>query len=149
METKLKKKDRIESLQFIINYGYLKQFPPYMRLEKAELLEYCGQLPDREQQVIALYYCEGLLFKEIGALFERSLERIRQIRDKALRRLGNKIRADKAKENATTVVQIAQDIIDKGQVTHVKEVLGLFEQSSITLVGATWGKPLDLKVLYD
>ncbi|MFO7246454.1 MAG: FliA/WhiG family RNA polymerase sigma factor [Thermaerobacter sp.] len=45
------------------------------------------RLPERERQIIALYYYEGLTVKEIGELFNLSASRISQLHARAILRL--------------------------------------------------------------
>jgi RNA polymerase sigma factor for flagellar operon FliA len=46
---------------------------------KAELIVAIGQLPEREQLMISLYYNDGLTMKEIGEVLEVSESRVSQI----------------------------------------------------------------------
>jgi RNA polymerase sigma factor for flagellar operon FliA len=61
------------------------------RLEYDELValtrEAIAQLPERERQVLALYYYEELKLHEIGAVLDITESRVSQIRTKALRTL--------------------------------------------------------------
>jgi RNA polymerase sigma factor for flagellar operon FliA len=47
------------------------------------------RLPERERLVIALYYCEGLTFKEIGRVLNVSESRVYQLHTQAMNRLRN------------------------------------------------------------
>lgn len=65
--------------------------PPYERIERASLQRSLAQaiatLPEREQQVLALYYVEELNLKEIGQILGVTESRVCQIRSKAACRL--------------------------------------------------------------
>lgn len=50
------------------------------------------QLPDRERMVVALYYFEGLTFREIGKLLGVSESRVYQLHTQAMSRLRNFMR---------------------------------------------------------
>ncbi|KAB3535856.1 FliA/WhiG family RNA polymerase sigma factor [Alkaliphilus pronyensis] len=49
------------------------------------------QLPERERQVISLYYYEELTYKEIGAILNISESRVSQLHSKAISRLKGKL----------------------------------------------------------
>lgn len=55
------------------------------------LKENIEQLPDREKQVISLYYYNNLTYKEIGAVLEVSESRVSQLHSKAILRLRSKL----------------------------------------------------------
>ena len=52
--------------------------------EKQELTEALQELPERERQMLSLYYYEGLTLKEIGAVMGVSESRVSQIHGKGL-----------------------------------------------------------------
>ena len=52
--------------------------------EKEQLAEALSELPERERQMISLYYYEGLTLKEIGAVMGVSESRVSQIHGKGL-----------------------------------------------------------------
>lgn len=52
--------------------------------DKQQLLEALQELPDRERQMLSLYYYEGLTLKEIGAILGVSESRVSQIHGKGL-----------------------------------------------------------------
>ena len=52
--------------------------------EKQELAEALSELPEREKQMLSLYYYEGLTLKEIGQVIGVSESRVSQIHGKAL-----------------------------------------------------------------
>ncbi len=64
---------------------------PETRLERAELREHLAKalvaLPDRERQILALYYEEELTMAEIGAVIGVCESRVSQLRSLALSRL--------------------------------------------------------------
>jgi RNA polymerase sigma factor FliA len=64
---------------------------PEARLERTELRAHLGkaiaQLPDRERQILALYYEEELTMAEIGAVIGVCESRVSQLRSLALSRL--------------------------------------------------------------
>ena len=69
---------------------------PSSRLEGTEMREILSrsieQLPERERDVIALYYYEELTLREIGALLNVSESRVCQIHTKAILRLRGRLR---------------------------------------------------------
>ena len=52
--------------------------------DKQQLVEALQELPDRERQMLSLYYYEGLTLKEIGAILGVSESRVSQIHGKGL-----------------------------------------------------------------
>lgn len=52
--------------------------------DKQQLIEALQELPDRERQMLSLYYYEGLTLKEIGAVMGVSESRVSQIHGKGL-----------------------------------------------------------------
>ena len=52
--------------------------------EKQELIDALKELPEKEQQMLSLYYYEGLTLKEIGKVLNVSESRVSQIHGKAL-----------------------------------------------------------------
>ena len=54
------------------------------------------KLPDRERLVVALYYFEGLTFKEIGKVLTVSESRVYQLHTQAMNRLRNFMRSEGA-----------------------------------------------------
>ncbi|MDE3154011.1 MAG: FliA/WhiG family RNA polymerase sigma factor [Acidobacteriota bacterium] len=70
---------------------------PEARLEKAELREHLAraltELPDRERQILALYYEEELTMAEIGEVIGVCESRVSQLRSLALSRLRASLRA--------------------------------------------------------
>ena len=54
---------------------------------KEKLAEAIAQLPEREQQVLALYYQEELTMKEVGAVLGVGESRVSQIHSMAVARL--------------------------------------------------------------
>lgn len=68
-------------------------FSAYDTKEKRRILAQAIQeLPEQERIVIALYYYERLMLKEIGAVLGISESRVSQVHTKALTRLGGKLR---------------------------------------------------------
>jgi len=67
---------------------------------KAELIETVaeriGQLPDAERRVITMYYREGLLLREIGEVLGVTESRVSQIHSRALARLQDMLRRERA-----------------------------------------------------
>ena len=53
-----------------------------------------GRLPEREQQVIALYYQESMTLKEIGVILGVTESRVSQLQSAALARNGRTPRTD-------------------------------------------------------
>ena len=60
------------------------------------LTESIERLPDREKLVIALYYYEGLTFKEIGKILTISESRVYQLHTQAVIRLRGHLKRDTA-----------------------------------------------------
>lgn len=69
---------------------------PHENLEYGQqrrlLAEAIDNLPERERQVIALYYVEELTMKEIGEVLNVTESRVSQLRTQAIVRLRNKIK---------------------------------------------------------
>jgi RNA polymerase sigma factor for flagellar operon FliA len=69
---------------------------PFMSADAKEkkriLAQAIQELPEQERIVIALYYYEGLMLKEIGEVLGISESRVSQVHTKALTRLGGKLR---------------------------------------------------------
>jgi len=63
---------------------------------RQSLGEGIDRLPDREKLVIALYYYEGLTFKEIGRILEVSESRVYQLHTQAVLRLRGYLQRDLA-----------------------------------------------------
>ncbi|MBQ3346936.1 MAG: FliA/WhiG family RNA polymerase sigma factor [Synergistaceae bacterium] len=61
--------------------------------EKQQLVEALSELPERERQMLSLYYYEGLTLKEIGAVMGVSESRVSQIHGKGLSMLRTILRA--------------------------------------------------------
>lgn len=68
---------------------------PGFKIERDEikrlLIEAIRQLPDREKEVIALYYYEDLTLKEIGAVLGVTESRVSQLHSKAVLRLRGRL----------------------------------------------------------
>ena len=64
--------------------------------KKRMLTESIERLPDREKLVIALYYYEGLTFKEIGKILSISESRVYQLHTQAVIRLRGHLKRDTA-----------------------------------------------------
>ena len=79
---------------------------PYQNAENAmlkdALLQVLGTIDDREAQVIKMRFGlngkSPMTLEEVGKVFDLTKERIRQIEDKALRKLRNPVRSGKLKE---------------------------------------------------
>lgn len=59
---------------------------------KTRLADAIMELPEAERRVVVLYYAEGLLLKEIGAVLDVTESRVSQIHSRALFRLGTSLR---------------------------------------------------------
>jgi RNA polymerase sigma factor for flagellar operon FliA len=57
------------------------------RESAAALVRAVERLPDRERDIVALYYFKGVKFKELGRLFGVSEPRISQLHSRAMTRL--------------------------------------------------------------
>lgn len=70
---------------------------PYARLEREELrqllAEAITELPDRERQILALYYQEELTLAEIGQVIGVGESRVSQLRTQAIGRLRSRLAA--------------------------------------------------------
>jgi RNA polymerase sigma factor FliA len=58
---------------------------------RARLIEAINQLPEREKQVLSLYYYYDLTLKEIGKVLEVTEQRVSQIHARAILRLSHKL----------------------------------------------------------
>jgi len=69
---------------------------PHVRLERAEMKEHLAQaiaeLPERERQILSLYYQEELTLAEIGAVIGVGESRVSQLRTQAVARLRTRLR---------------------------------------------------------
>jgi len=69
---------------------------PHLRLERAEIREHLAQaiaeLPERERQILSLYYQEELTLAEIGAVIGVGESRVSQLRTQAVARLRTRLR---------------------------------------------------------
>jgi RNA polymerase sigma factor for flagellar operon FliA len=69
---------------------------PEVRLERAELKQHLAraivELPERERQILALYYQEELSLAEIGAVIGVGESRVSQLRSQAIARLRSRLR---------------------------------------------------------
>jgi RNA polymerase sigma factor FliA len=70
---------------------------PHAQLERAELREHLGralmQIPERERQILSLYYEHELTLAEIGEVIGVGESRVSQIRTQAIARLRVALRA--------------------------------------------------------
>ena len=70
---------------------------PLARLERMELREHLAnaiqQIPDRERQILALYYEEELTLAEIGEVIGVGESRVSQLRSQAIARLRSLLNA--------------------------------------------------------
>ena len=68
---------------------------PYHDTERSEaksrLADAIGALPDREKQIVSLYYFQELTFKEIGLILGVTEQRISQIHARAMLRMSHKL----------------------------------------------------------
>jgi len=69
---------------------------PHLQLERAEMREHLAQaiaeLPERERQILSLYYQEELTLAEIGAVIGVGESRVSQLRTQAVARLRTRLR---------------------------------------------------------
>lgn len=75
--------------------SFSKSNEPHRKIEKQSIIEAISiaieELPERERQILSLYYNEELNLKEIGQVFEISESRISQIHSQAIIRLRSKL----------------------------------------------------------
>ena len=71
---------------------------PRREMEGREIRKLLGEgvelLPERERLVVALYYYEGLTFKEIGRVLTVSESRVYQLHTQAVGRMRNYMQAE-------------------------------------------------------
>lgn len=60
--------------------------------QKADLIKAIGQLPQRDQEILQLYYVEQLPLKEIAFIYDISVPRVSQIHGKAIGKLRDEMR---------------------------------------------------------
>jgi RNA polymerase sigma factor for flagellar operon FliA len=69
---------------------------PHLRLERTEMREHLAQaiaeLPERERQILSLYYQEELTLAEIGAVIGVGESRVSQLRTQAIARIRTRLR---------------------------------------------------------
>lgn len=69
---------------------------PHVRLERAEMREHLAravaELPERERQILSLYYQEELTLAEVGAVIGVGESRVSQLRTQAIARLRARLR---------------------------------------------------------
>jgi RNA polymerase sigma factor for flagellar operon FliA len=69
---------------------------PQVRLERAEIKQHLAraitELPERERQILTLYYQEELTLAEIGAVIGVGESRVSQLRTQAIARIRTRLR---------------------------------------------------------
>ena len=81
------------SMSDLISDRSISQLDEYEEAElRTQLSAAIGRLPEREKQVIALYYLEELNMKEIGAVLGVTESRVSQLRSQATGRLRSELR---------------------------------------------------------
>lgn len=96
--------------------GPLTQDPLFLCLQKERqeiLAEAIAELPEREQQVLALYYQEELTMKEVGAVLGVGESRVSQIHSMAVARLRAHL-AGGAQASATPLILASRGQHDPG-----------------------------------
>jgi RNA polymerase sigma factor for flagellar operon FliA len=77
---------------------------PHARLEREEMRRLLAraitELPDRERQILALYYDEELTLAEIGEVIGVGESRVSQLRSQAIARLRTSLRTRLARRDA-------------------------------------------------
>lgn len=100
LDAPLENRDRGATMLRIDTLENSSAISPASVLEREEmkdiLAEAIGKLPAQEKLVIALYYYEGLILKEIGKTLGISESRVSQIHTKAIHRLRGKLKRAKA-----------------------------------------------------
>jgi RNA polymerase sigma factor for flagellar operon FliA len=83
--------DRRESLVVRDIIACPHTMDPSDRAARSEIIElmalHIGELPDTERRVVTMYYREGLLLREIGAILGVTESRVSQIHSRAIQRL--------------------------------------------------------------
>lgn len=88
--------EKVRLLDLIQEEGTGPAAEAELQAMKETLSHSIDRLPDREKLVIALYYHEGLTFKEIGKVLEVSESRVYQLHTQAVVRLRNYLSNDAA-----------------------------------------------------
>jgi RNA polymerase sigma factor for flagellar operon FliA len=88
--------EKVRLLDLIQEEGSSPSAEAELQAMKEILARSIDRLPDREKMVIALYYHEGLTFKEIGKVLEVSESRVYQLHTQAVVRLRNYLSNDAA-----------------------------------------------------
>jgi len=87
-----------EGPQGLIDLALDSREGPYAQLERRELhrrlVRALQALPERERQIIALYYDDELTLAEIGKVFDIGASRVSQLRTQAIARLRSLLAAD-------------------------------------------------------
>jgi RNA polymerase sigma factor for flagellar operon FliA len=80
----------------VLDVAFDPEEGPHLRLERAEMREHLAEaiaeLPDRERQILSLYYQEELTLAEIGAVIGVGESRVSQLRTQAVARLRTRLR---------------------------------------------------------
>lgn len=80
--------------EVIYDDGITPTLAAELRERQRLLAEAIDRLPDRERQIIALYYYEGLTFHEIGNILTISTSRVYQLHTQAMLRLRGHLQRD-------------------------------------------------------
>jgi RNA polymerase sigma factor for flagellar operon FliA len=83
--------DRGEDAGSLLDLCFDPDDGPEIRLQRVELREHLGRallaLPERERQILAMYYQEEMTLAEIGAVIGVGESRVSQLRSLAISRL--------------------------------------------------------------
>lgn len=88
--------DHIHFVELIVDHGANTSHEVETREIRGVLASGVDRLPDRERLVVALYYFEGLTFKEIGRVLGVSESRVYQLHTQAMNRLRHHMKAEGA-----------------------------------------------------
>jgi len=87
--------DNNEDINLLDNIKAPDSMNPYNQMERTEvrktISESIKELPEKEKQVLILYYYEDLTLKEIGAVLEVTESRVSQLHSKAINSLRNSL----------------------------------------------------------
>jgi RNA polymerase sigma factor for flagellar operon FliA len=88
--------DRADGDRSVLDFAIDPEDGPQVRLERAEMKQHLAyaitELPERERQILTLYYQEELTLAEIGAVIGVGESRVSQLRTQAIARIRARLR---------------------------------------------------------